>query len=61
MNARQRRSSSSSSRLSKGSKAVDGEWLASVAIDTSYPLEDVDTAVDRLRARQVRGRNVLVP
>lgn len=33
----------------------------SVAIDTSYPLEDVDTAVDRLRAREVRGRNVLVP
>jgi propanol-preferring alcohol dehydrogenase len=32
-----------------------------VAIDTLYPLDEVDTAVSRLRAREVRGRNVLVP
>jgi alcohol dehydrogenase, propanol-preferring len=31
-----------------------------VAIDQRYPLEEVSTALDRLRARQVRGRNVLV-
>ncbi len=33
----------------------------SVAIDTAYPLDEVDTAIARLRAREVRGRNVLVP
>jgi propanol-preferring alcohol dehydrogenase len=29
-------------------------------IDTCYPLEDAQTALDRLRARQVMGRNLLV-
>lgn len=31
-----------------------------VTIDTRYPLADVGTALERLKARQVRGRNVLV-
>lgn len=31
-----------------------------VAIDTRYPLDELGTALDRLRARQVHGRNVLV-
>jgi alcohol dehydrogenase, propanol-preferring len=38
--------------------AADGRL--SVAIDTRYPLEDVSTAIARLRAREVRGRNVVV-
>lgn len=29
-------------------------------IDTRYPLEQIGTALERLRARQVRGRNVIV-
>jgi len=29
-------------------------------IDTRYALDDVGTGLDRLRARQVKGRNVLV-
>jgi 2-desacetyl-2-hydroxyethyl bacteriochlorophyllide A dehydrogenase len=29
-------------------------------IDTRYPLEEIGTAIERLRARQVRGRNVIV-
>jgi D-arabinose 1-dehydrogenase-like Zn-dependent alcohol dehydrogenase len=33
----------------------------SVAIDTAYPLDEYETAIARLRAREVRGRNVLVP
>jgi D-arabinose 1-dehydrogenase-like Zn-dependent alcohol dehydrogenase len=37
------------------------EGKLSVAIDTAYPLEQADTALARLRAREVRGRNVLVP
>ncbi|MEI7761400.1 MAG: zinc-binding dehydrogenase [Thermoleophilia bacterium] len=32
----------------------------SVQIDTSYPLTEIGVAVERLRARQVRGRNVIV-
>ena len=39
--------------------AADGRL--SVAIDTAYPLADAETALARLRAREVRGRNVLVP
>jgi propanol-preferring alcohol dehydrogenase len=29
-------------------------------IDTRYPLDEIGTAIERLRARQVRGRNVVV-
>jgi D-arabinose 1-dehydrogenase-like Zn-dependent alcohol dehydrogenase len=32
----------------------------SATIDTRYPIENVGTALERLRAREVRGRNVLV-
>ena len=32
----------------------------SATIDTRYPLEEIGTALERLRARQVRGRNVIV-
>jgi alcohol dehydrogenase, propanol-preferring len=38
--------------------AADG--LLSVTIDTRYPLEEVNTALARLRARDVGGRNVVV-
>ncbi len=38
--------------------AADGRLEA--AIDTRYPLAEVETALERLRAREVRGRNVLV-
>jgi D-arabinose 1-dehydrogenase-like Zn-dependent alcohol dehydrogenase len=38
--------------------AADG--LLSVTIDTRYPLEGLTTAIERLRARDVRGRNVVV-
>jgi propanol-preferring alcohol dehydrogenase len=38
--------------------AADG--LLSATIDTRYPLEEVGTALARLRARDVRGRNVVV-
>ena len=38
--------------------AADGKL--SVLIDTRYPLEGLPTAIDRLRAREVRGRNVVV-
>ncbi len=38
--------------------AADGRL--SVAIDTRYPLDEVGTALHRLRAREVRGRNVLI-
>jgi D-arabinose 1-dehydrogenase-like Zn-dependent alcohol dehydrogenase len=31
-----------------------------VTIDTRYPLDQIGTALERLRARQVRGRNVIV-
>jgi len=31
-----------------------------VTVDTRYPLEDIGTAVSRLKAREVRGRNVIV-
>jgi D-arabinose 1-dehydrogenase-like Zn-dependent alcohol dehydrogenase len=31
-----------------------------VVIDTRYPLEDVSIGVERLRARNVKGRNVIV-
>lgn len=41
--------------------ALAGAGKLSVAIDTAYPLEEVETAVSRLRAREVAGRNVLVP
>jgi 2-desacetyl-2-hydroxyethyl bacteriochlorophyllide A dehydrogenase len=38
--------------------AADGRLAAT--IDTRYPLEEIGTALERLRARQVRGRNVVV-
>jgi D-arabinose 1-dehydrogenase-like Zn-dependent alcohol dehydrogenase len=38
--------------------AADG--LLSVTIDTRYRLDEVNTALARLRARDVRGRNVVV-
>ncbi|MFN2629050.1 MAG: alcohol dehydrogenase catalytic domain-containing protein [Gaiellaceae bacterium] len=38
--------------------AADGRLQ--VTIDTRYRLEELGTAIDRLRARQVRGRNVVV-
>ena len=41
--------------------ALAAEGKVHVAIDTQYPLDEVDTALERLRARRVRGRNVLVP
>ncbi len=31
-----------------------------VTVDTRYPLDEIGTAIERLKARQVRGRNVLV-
>ena len=31
-----------------------------VAVDTRYPLDEIGTAIERLKARQVRGRNVIV-
>ncbi len=31
-----------------------------VIVDTQYPLAEIGTAIDRLKARQVRGRNVVV-
>jgi D-arabinose 1-dehydrogenase-like Zn-dependent alcohol dehydrogenase len=31
-----------------------------VTVDTRYPLTEIGTALERLRARQVRGRNVVV-
>ncbi len=34
--------------------------LIRTVIDTRYPLEEVPVALDRLRSRQVKGRNVLV-
>jgi propanol-preferring alcohol dehydrogenase len=37
-----------------------GDGQLSVTIDTRYPLEEVNTALARLRARDVRGRNVVV-
>ena len=37
--------------------AADGR--IQTVIDTRYPLEDVQVALDRLRSRQVKGRNVL--
>ena len=38
--------------------AADGRLT--VHVDTRYPLSEVATALERLRARQVHGRNVLV-
>jgi propanol-preferring alcohol dehydrogenase len=38
--------------------AADGRLR--VTIDTRYPLEEIGTALARLRARDVRGRNVVV-
>ena len=38
--------------------AADGQ--VSVTIDTRYPLDEINTAIERLRARDVRGRNVVV-
>lgn len=38
--------------------AADGRLEAT--IDTRYPLEQIGTALERLKARQVRGRNVIV-
>ncbi len=37
-----------------------GQGRLRVLVDTRYPLADVGVALDRLRARQVHGRNVLV-
>jgi propanol-preferring alcohol dehydrogenase len=36
------------------------EGRLTTVIDTRYPLAEVEVALDRLRARQVSGRNVLV-
>jgi propanol-preferring alcohol dehydrogenase len=36
------------------------EGHLSVTIDTRYPLEELPTALERLRARDVRGRNVVM-
>jgi 2-desacetyl-2-hydroxyethyl bacteriochlorophyllide A dehydrogenase len=38
--------------------AASGRLAAT--IDSRYPLEEINTALDRLKARQVRGRNVVV-
>lgn len=38
--------------------AADGRLSAT--IDTRYPLDEIGTALERLKARQVRGRNVIV-
>jgi D-arabinose 1-dehydrogenase-like Zn-dependent alcohol dehydrogenase len=38
--------------------AADGRL--EVTVDTRYPLEEIGTALGRLKARQVRGRNVVV-
>jgi D-arabinose 1-dehydrogenase-like Zn-dependent alcohol dehydrogenase len=38
--------------------AADGQLV--VTVDTRYPLPEIGTALERLRARQVRGRNVVV-
>lgn len=38
--------------------AADGRL--EVTVDTRYPLEEIGTALDRLKARQVHGRNVVV-
>ena len=40
--------------------ALAAEGRLRVTIDTRYPLEELPTAIDRLRARDVRGRNVVV-
>lgn len=32
----------------------------SATVDTRYPLAEIGTALERLKARQVRGRNVIV-
>ena len=39
---------------------LSADGLLRAHIDTRYPIEEIGTAVDRLRARQVQGRNVLV-
>lgn len=39
--------------------ALAGAGRLSTVIDTRYPLAEVQTGLDRLRARQVSGRNVL--
>ena len=41
--------------------AADGRLAVAVAVDTAYLLADAETALARLRVRDVRGRNVLVP
>jgi propanol-preferring alcohol dehydrogenase len=38
--------------------AVDGRLT--VTVDSRYPLSEISTALERLKARQVRGRNVIV-
>jgi propanol-preferring alcohol dehydrogenase len=38
---------------------LSADGRLSAVIDTRYPLSDVKVALDRLRARQVSGRNVL--
>lgn len=40
--------------------ALAAEGHLSVAVDTCYPLEEIETAIARLRARDVKGRNVIV-
>ncbi len=39
--------------------ALAGDGRLSTVIDTRYPLAEVATGLERLRARQVQGRNVL--
>lgn len=40
--------------------ALAGKGQLSAQIDTRYPMEEIGTALDRLRRREVNGRNVLV-
>ena len=40
--------------------ALAGQGQLSAQIDTRYPMDDVNVALDRLRRREVNGRNVLV-
>ncbi len=40
--------------------ALAGRGLLAAQIDTRYPMDEIGTALDRLRRREVNGRNVLV-
>jgi D-arabinose 1-dehydrogenase-like Zn-dependent alcohol dehydrogenase len=43
----------------EGAVTLLADGKLKVVIDTRYPLKDVRAGLDRLRARQVKGRNVL--